>query len=1278
MNGIHLFFSSAIDSLSALLAQSLRDEQRAGDIDIFVPSTVIVPNPALRRWLQLETARHNGMAVNIRFAFLEQGLWDLLETLSPEDTPVSMIDMGFMHKLVFQEIVRRCGSEEDKSGFPRAFRAFVQTPGREDIDEQRAWQLSGSLAGLFMEYEIHRPEMTEAWRRGEDWFPEDHHAASLEQAQRTVYHGALESAGEAGSRAGTTFLTLPALAARVFSDRSGHREGQSTDQGETHALVRSIHIFCPSQLSRFHTELICRLGQFHDVRLYSLNVCREFWEDVETDGERRMRLRKMRSVYTEDHNEELPFPEDENPLLAGWGKPGRETLKIFSDLEDRFVNSPVRFETTWLDSDSGIALNTAQHEQTLLGRIKHAIITRSSVPVSGPQDRSVQIAAAPGIEREVQAVWNSIVASMEEKPGLKFSDIAVLVPDMSRYRAVIQQVFDAPLKSGARRLVPWSLIDSSALLESVYAQGVNALLGIMGGEFTRAELFTLFQNPCFMERWSVDAAGVDTWLQWCADINIFRGTDTPFDYSCDSNMPGKARMLSPDREEAACIRRFSWKPGLQRLRLGKIMDGFSRDGIRSFSGLLPHPGGGSDAFLSGALSLAVESLAAWRREMRSASQPVSWWRERLPELLDAFLQVPADMRAEQGVKTGLMEGIRELAAFDIMPHPVSLTLRGILEYIKGILVGIPGGRGGYITGGVTVASLLPMRPIPFRHVYVLGLDQETFPGTDPVNPLDLVRRMRRIGDVSLPERNAFLFLETLVTVRERLFLSWVGRDVRQDREYEPSSVITSLRSFMDFDFEITEIPLKAWSPLYLAHDSKAPHSWLNCYSPHHYMLSMLELPAEMRPSMEEFPAGAVSPYTCEDTCRDTCDQGKDAADVEETSVHVSEHESQGMQPVEIRQYQLVEFLKNPALAWIRRDMGLRLPDEDEAMVEDEPFELYFFGKSDVFRRAVLHTLPHVMSHGVTPDYAMLEEQVRHIMAEMGQAWRAPALIYEKMEQEHITGEVEGLFSEEDFQQELTRLAALGITPVMNVQIGDGITDGPAGVSFPSAVTSAGLTFHGQIGCALMRDNRLCGAVVPVYSVSSKAKLSHALLESFIFYCIGVAGGIIEPETDFILLMPSPSELRKIIFRASSGNSDALDQEGSSGFVSADHVQEYLACLVYDMKLYMSDMIPLSIVEQVKLSDCTDISVRAGHETDLEAVSGRLPMEVDRMYVTPETAACYWDLVRKFVQENVLGDDYNRDRHAELYSLVKPEIPGDVFHKVRRRFAPLWYYIEDDS
>jgi hypothetical protein len=48
-----------------------------------------------------------------------------------------------------------------------------------------------------------------------------------------------------------------------------------------------------------------------------------------------------------------------------------------------------------------------------------------------------------------------------------------------------------------------------------------------------------------------------------------------------------------------------------------------------------------------------------------------------------------------------------------------------------------GRYGDYLTSGVTISALLPMRPIPFKIVYVLGMQEGDFPGRADTSSLDL-------------------------------------------------------------------------------------------------------------------------------------------------------------------------------------------------------------------------------------------------------------------------------------------------------------------------------------------------------------------------------------------------------------------------------------------------------------------------------------------------------------------------------------------------------------
>ncbi len=107
---------------------------------------------------------------------------------------------------------------------------------------------------------------------------------------------------------------------------------------------------------------------------------------------------------------------------------------------------------------------------------------------------------------------------------------------------------------------------------------------------------------------------------------------------------------------------------------------------------------------------------------------------------------------------------------------------------------LSGSRGQYLVDGVVVSSFLPMRAIPFRVVFVAGLGERHFPESDSKDHLDLRSAHRRAGDVGLKDRDRYLFLETLLSTRDRLYLSYVCRDELTGERLSPSSVVSDLRS----------------------------------------------------------------------------------------------------------------------------------------------------------------------------------------------------------------------------------------------------------------------------------------------------------------------------------------------------------------------------------------------------------------------------------------------------------------------------------------------------
>ena len=98
----------------------------------------------------------------------------------------------------------------------------------------------------------------------------------------------------------------------------------------------------------------------------------------------------------------------------------------------------------------------------------------------------------------------------------------------------------------------------------------------------------------------------------------------------------------------------------------------------------------------------------------------------------------------------------------------------------------------FLMGGITFCGMVPQRAIPFDMVCVLGLNDGQFPRQRRDGGIDLMTRLRRLGDRDVRSDDRWLFLETLMSARRRLHLSWLGLGARDGMPRNPASPLAEL------------------------------------------------------------------------------------------------------------------------------------------------------------------------------------------------------------------------------------------------------------------------------------------------------------------------------------------------------------------------------------------------------------------------------------------------------------------------------------------------------
>jgi exodeoxyribonuclease V gamma subunit len=107
----------------------------------------------------------------------------------------------------------------------------------------------------------------------------------------------------------------------------------------------------------------------------------------------------------------------------------------------------------------------------------------------------------------------------------------------------------------------------------------------------------------------------------------------------------------------------------------------------------------------------------------------------------------------------------------------------------------PGFQKIFLTGKVNFCTLMPMRSIPFPVVCILGMNDGDFPRNKAPQSFDLMSLPNhyRPGDRSRRQDDQYVFLEALLSARKQLYISWVGRSIRDNTVIPPSVLISQLR-----------------------------------------------------------------------------------------------------------------------------------------------------------------------------------------------------------------------------------------------------------------------------------------------------------------------------------------------------------------------------------------------------------------------------------------------------------------------------------------------------
>ena len=424
-------------------------------------------------------------------------------------------------------------------------------------------------------------------------------------------------------------------------------------------------------------------------------------------------------------------------LLGSMGKMGRSMARLIEE-------SGVPTEENYLVFGGETQLKRVQRD------LLHLQSTETCL-----DDPSIQVHTLSTRREEIATLHNYLLA-LADKSGILPSDIIVMAPNIALYAPYIQSLFGKHLD--------YQITDMPHQKDSSAIEGLFLLLDLEKKRWSAPALLELFEHPLFRKKWSFTDDDLAHIRDWVRKTGIRWGVDGSHRTHLLNQMCGEPVAL----EEAA-----TWMEGL-----GHLIEELA----------IPYEPTRIDFSQAETLGKTVQLIDCLYKETREleSEKTLHNWTQFFKKLAQNYFLYSDNC---ESLFTLFEEIEKAYAHFPVTLYSYSFVRTLLQECAVQKSVTINQSQ----LQAVRFCSMLPMRAIPAKVICLLGMDHDAFPRKDQLQALDLLGKHPQCG--YSPSRIDFdrsLFLEALLSAREKLYISYLGQDPYDFSECPSSSVVAHL------------------------------------------------------------------------------------------------------------------------------------------------------------------------------------------------------------------------------------------------------------------------------------------------------------------------------------------------------------------------------------------------------------------------------------------------------------------------------------------------------
>ena len=783
--GFYSFHANRLEDLRAIVVKMCA----ADPLPPLHNDMCLVQSNGIAQWLKLGLAQSPeegglGIAAGMDFSLPSTFIWRAYRAfLSSEEVPdQSPLDKDTLiwriYRLLDKLSVGKLSEDRDYD----ALRKFLAG----DNPELRRYQLAERLAMLYDQYQMYRADWLADWEVNKDQLIINGTGRALEAEhawQAKFWRLILEDVGEA----------LASTSRATVHSTFMHSAAKSSHALNPALLPKRIFVFGISALPKQILEALQLVSKFTQVVFCVANPCQYYWGDIVSQRDLISAIKHKSRAKPHQFFDNVALDEmhnHANPILASLGKQGRDYIRLLEEFDGGQIDSLSKTPTQRQDVFYPYGDESQGTPLSLLHQIQNDIFHLTPIGELLNEQRAYQAGAERSLmfhevhseQRELEVLHDQLLYAFNEDSELLPSDILVMTPDINKYAPHINAVFGLH-EQYDNRYIPFTISDQGLRHLDPHIIAFENLLSLKLSRFTYSDVISLLELPAISEKFGLEIQDLDTLKKWVQGANVRWGLDA-----------SHRKQLVPMQN----LPINTWQSGLRAMLLGYSMG----TGGEWATNVAFDEVGGLEARLIGNLSEFIDALRHLKticEQEHSAAQ----WQVIIRELIDTFfadsdintMAIKAEI-ARQAEK--LVNNVR-LADAQAQNLPVATVKELILESLD---AGTLNHR--FLMGKVNFATLMPMRAIPFKRVYLLGMSDAAFPRSNKPVDFDLMANDYRPGDRSLREDDRYLFLEALLAAREAIYISWVGRNISDDSVRPPSVLVSQLSDYINKFWKLSQ------------------------------------------------------------------------------------------------------------------------------------------------------------------------------------------------------------------------------------------------------------------------------------------------------------------------------------------------------------------------------------------------------------------------------------------------------------------------------------------